>query len=120
MSGAQWFSASLIFAVLTEGGGLARRWTTVVLVQADDFEDAFRTAVRHGEESEEVYVNAEGAKVRWALERVETLDALPETLVDGVEVYSAAGDDLSDPNIGFETKFNPRASEPGQSGIQPT
>ena len=115
-----WFAASLVFAVLNEEGGLWRRVTSVVLLQADDFEGALEKALVRGVEEEHRYVNAEGEEVRWAFEKVATLDMLPEVLTDGVEVYSEPGPILADSSVPFDIDFGPRGIAPGQSGVAPT
>ena len=115
-----WFAASLVFAVLNEEGGLWRRVTSVVLLQADDFEGALEKALVRGVEEEHRYVNAEGEAVRWAFEKVATLDMLPEVLTDGVEVYSEPGPILADSSVPFDIDFGPRGIAPGQSGVAPT
>ncbi len=120
MNGGSWFAASLVMAVLNERGGLWRRVISVVLVKADDFDQAFDSACRRGFEQEERYLNAAGEEVRWAFERVATLDMLPEILTDGVEVYSEPGPLLEDGTVPFDVEFEPRAAAPGQSGVSPT
>jgi hypothetical protein len=115
-----WFAASLVLAVLNERGGLWRRVTSVVLVKADDFEEAFEKACHQGHEQETRYENAEGEGVRWAFEKVATLDMLPEVLVDGTEIYSEPGPLINDRSVPFDHQFDPRASPPGQSGVSPT
>ena len=107
-------------AVLNEHGGLWRRVVSVVLVKAHDFDEAFERACARGFEEEERYVNADGEQVRWAFERVSTLDMLPEVLSDGVEVYSDPGPLLEDSSVPLDIQFEPEATPPGQSGVSPT
>jgi len=75
-------------AVINEHGGLWKRATSVVLLRAMDFDDAFAVACEVGHGMEETYVNGDDDGVRWAFERVMTLDMLPEDLTSGTEVYS--------------------------------
>lgn len=120
MTAVQWFAASLVMAVLNERGGLWRRVTSVVLVQAADFDEAFEKACNRGYQQEQLYENADGERVRWAFERVATLDILPENLSDGIEVYSEPGEVLNDSTVRFDVQFIPKLGEPGQTGISPT
>ena len=116
----QWFAASIVMAILIEDEGLARRATSVVLLRSRDFHTAFEAALAHGEQMEESYKNRDGRKVRWAFERVATLDMLPEELSDGVEVYAELGADINDASVPFWKHFEPAKFPPGQSGVAPT
>ncbi|MFV1991680.1 MAG: DUF4288 domain-containing protein [Acidimicrobiales bacterium] len=116
----QWFSASLVVAILTESEGLDGEMVSVVLVRAEDFNEAFEKALLRGRELEEVYTNKYGQRVRWAFVRVETLDMLPEVLGDGVEVHSRFSHDARDSSALFDEEFDPRGSHPDQSGVPPT
>jgi|GEM_PF-1951598 len=117
MSSDSWFVASLVLAVLNERVGLWRRVTSVVLVRAAGFEEAFDKACRRGFEQETRYVNVDDEGVRWAFEQVATLDILPEALVDGVEIYSEPGPLINDRSVPFDQEFDPREIPPGQSGV---
>ena len=88
-------------------------------VGAADFEEAFDKACYRGYEQESDYLNADGERVRWAFERVATLDILPEVLADGTEIYSEPGPLVNDRSVPFDREFNPRESPPGQSGVSP-
>lgn len=120
MTKLNWYSASLVFAILEENTGLWRRVTSVVLIRADGFDMAFNVACQRGFESETTYRNPLGEQVRWAFERVATLDALPEVLTNGVEVYSAPHDVADDSEISFDAVFEPSQFPPEQTGISPT
>jgi len=110
----------MVMAVLIEDEGLARRATSVVLLRAQGFDAAFEAALLRGERMEESYTNRDGQKVRWAFERVATLDMLPEELSDGVEIYAELGADINDTTVPFDKVFEPAKSPPGQSGVPPT
>lgn len=112
-----WFAASLLLAVISELGGLWRRVTSVVLIRAVDFEQAFVEACRAGRAMEETYANAEGELVRWAFERVATLDELPGPLASGVEVYSEPHDVGDRSELAFDAQFEPERYPPGQTGV---
>lgn len=115
-----WYSASLLVAVINERGGLWKRVTSVVLVRADDFEAAFRAACEVGRGMEETYLNRDEERVRWAFERVATLDLLPERLMSGTEVYSAPHDAESPTELAFDAQFHPERFPPGQAGVPST
>ncbi len=120
MSREQWFSASIVVAILIESAGLDGEMVSVVLVRADEFDEAFQKALLRGYEMEEVYTNKYGQRVRWAFVRVETLDMLPEVLGDGVEVHSRFSRNAPDSSVPFDKEFDPRGSSPDQSGVPPT
>ena len=84
------------------------------------FTQRLRPRLAHGEQMEESYKNRDGRKVRWAFERVATLDMLPEELSDGVEVYAELGADINDASVPFWKHFEPAKFPPGQSGVAPT
>lgn len=115
-----WYSASLILAVINEHGGLWRRVTSVVLLRATDFADAFQVACDLGHGMEEIYVNSDAERVRWAFERVATLDLLSENLTSGMEVYSEPHDVAEPAELTFNVSFSPEQHTPGQSGVSPT
>ena len=112
--------ASLDMVVLDEKGGMIRRAKSVVLLRASGFAEAFEKACDRGFLDEDTYFNSEGERIRWAFERVATLDALPEFFSDGMEVYSELGEDLNDPEVPLDVQFSPRSTPPGQSGVSPT
>jgi hypothetical protein len=120
MTNHSWFAASLVMAVINEHGGLWKRATSVVLLRAMDFDDAFAVACEVGHGMEETYVNGDGDGVRWALERVMTLDMLPEELTSGTEVYSEPHEVDSAPEIAFDSVFTPELHPPEQSGVPST
>jgi Domain of unknown function (DUF4288) len=115
-----WFAAALVMAIINEHGGLWRRATSVVLLRATDFDDAFVAACEIGHGMEETYVNGEGDGVRWAFERVMTLDMLPERLTSGTEVYSEPHQVDTASEIAFDSVFTPELHKPEQSGVSST
>lgn len=120
MTAPSWYAAAIVVAVINERGGLWKRVTSVVLVRGTDFDQAFRAACEIGRSMEETYVNGEGERVRWAFERVATLDLLPENLSSGTEVYSEPHQVVDSSELSFESEFSPEQSSPGQSGVPPT
>jgi Domain of unknown function (DUF4288) len=112
-----WFAASLVLAIINEFGGLWRRVTSVVLVRAANFEQAFIDACMAGRAMESTYTNADGERVRWAFERVETLDELPANLASGTEVYSLPHKVGDASELTFDATFAPELHPPGQSGV---
>ena len=90
---------------------------SVVLVRASHFEQAFPDACIAGRAMESTYANADGERVRWAFERVETMDELPANLTSGTEVYSQPHDVGDSSELAFDAKFAPELYPPGQSGV---
>ena len=88
--------------------------------RAMDFDDAFAVACEAGHGMEETYVNGDGEGVRWAFERVMTLDMLPEELASGTEVYSEPHEVESSPEIAFDSVLTPELHPPEQSGVPST
>lgn len=83
-----WFSAMLRFTI-TVGSALPHQGSrSVVLIRADDFDDARAAARRLGKGMEETYRNIDGELVTWRFQAVETVDELGEQLESGREVYS--------------------------------
>ena len=116
MSDLMWFAASLDVACIIEGEGLVSRMTPVVLIKASDFPSAMTAACERGESFEETYPNADGDMVRWAFERVATLDVVGAELAPGVEVFSSFGE-ATDSSVPFDVVFQPSEQQPGQTGI---
>ena len=111
-----WFSASLRLVILVEGHQESSLLNEIVHVfQAEDWKPAFERAVELGKAHETEYVNGDGERVRWRLDRVLTLDLLSGEQLDGAEVYSALSD--IEPGIAFDTLFRPESHQPGQTGI---
>lgn len=114
-----WFVASLDMVVLAEKGGMIQRAKSVVVVRASGFAEAFEKACNLGLLNEESYINSAGERIRWAFERVATVDALPEVFSDGMEIYFELGEELNDLGVPFDVEFSPRSVPPGQSGVSP-
>jgi hypothetical protein len=60
MTNQRWFAASLVLAVINEHGGLWKRATSVVLLRATDFDDAFSVACDVGRGMEQTDLNGDG------------------------------------------------------------
>jgi Domain of unknown function (DUF4288) len=101
---------------LIEGQGRATSDdTSVHIFRARDWDDAFARALTLGHGHEKEYANEAGERVRWRLDRVETIDMIRQTDLDGVEVYSTMSEVSDGP--AFDTKFEPEKYQPGNTGI---
>lgn len=115
MSAKIWFSTKIRVVGLLESGGATGYRDSVFLIQAADFDDAFRRALEVGRAEERTYVNANGVNLRWALTEVISVDWLGEQLEDGKEVYSEPLELEVDPELRFDTRFAPEQSTPTQT-----
>ena len=85
-----WFSASL----LMKGNSSERSdedifWEdSIVLIQADDEEDAIVQADALGKAAENQYVAATGESLSWTFERIERVFEIGEVLASGMELFS--------------------------------
>jgi hypothetical protein len=112
-----WYSAMLNFVVAIEGEGDVHRSRSVIVFRAkeDDFEAARARAIEIGRARETEYLNAEGERVQWALEEIETIDTLGNEITDGREVYHEFSDPF--PRSDLANPLNPDLSTPGPSGV---
>lgn len=90
---------------------------SVCLVKAEDWDDAREKVLRRGLGMEEDYEGGGGARVRWRLMRIETLDQLGKTIADGREVYSEALEPSLEEDYPLDVEFRPQDSMPNQSGV---
>jgi hypothetical protein len=89
------FSALLKFEVVVESRfeGERTREVSLVLFEAADEDGAERRAIEIGRSRDHCYRNGFGERVHWRFERVLSVEetserVTPESLRDGVEVYS--------------------------------
>src|SRR5271157_4406264 len=106
MTKGKWFSAKLRFAVLIETEGLVRYADSLHLFRSREFDQAFKRALEIGRNNEQSYLNGDGHKVVWKLERIVTLDIVRARSLDGAEVYSEFVS-AADPNLPVEHTFSP-------------
>jgi hypothetical protein len=111
----QWFSASMRIVCLIEHDGATSQDECVHIFRADGWDGALRRAIELGRSHERDYVNADGDRVRWRLDRVMTLDMLRAEQLDGAEVFSSPSDVSG--GSSFETQFHPEEHQPDQTGI---
>jgi hypothetical protein len=111
----EWWAACVHIVCLIEGTGASMVDDAVHVFQAADREAAFQRALELGRQHETEYLNGEGQRVRWRLERVLTLDTVRVDSLDGAEVYSSLGS--PDEVATFDAVFDPTAHPPGQTGI---
>ena len=114
MTGEQWFSTCLRFAIIIETQGLVRYSDSVYLLRSPDFGAAFQRALEIGQNSQRDYVNADGQQVVWKFAEVFALDIIQADSLDGAEVYSepVTGADSS---WTIERRFHPESSSPTQT-----
>jgi hypothetical protein len=116
MSEQHWFSGMLRFFFVSSGEGKTNGESSVVLVRAGDFDQAFRRLLEIGKSRETSYKNAFGHDVRIVFVEVATLDMIRVDTLDGAEVYSEFTGER-DPAITFDTPVDPARSQPGHTGI---
>ena len=114
MNEAIWFSSMLNFVVI-EGDSEASRQRSLVLFRAQTFEDAADRALSLGHAMEKDYVGGTGSRVRWLLERLETIDQLGPDLVDGREIYAEPSEAFPLADLTFP--LAPELSHPENSGV---
>jgi hypothetical protein len=97
-----------------EGKGVVYFRDSLHIFRSPDWEDALACALKFGRSHEEVYLNAAGENVEWRLKEVLTLDQLPTSELDGVEVYSRLIETSAWERKGTED-FRPEDSIPSQT-----
>ena len=98
---------------LVDGIGGVRYEDDAIVLKAANWDDARTRALDLGRAKEKTYRNSENRQVRWALERLVTLDELGE-IVDGLEIYSQPSN-LGIQAVPFDQEFRPELTEPTQS-----
>lgn len=111
----QWFSASVRVLCLIEGVVSTTHDTSVHIFRATDWDHAFERALGLGRGHERDYINGDGERVRWRLDRVSTLDMIRNPDLDGVEVFSNMSEVSGGPP--FDTAFEPEQHRPVNTGI---
>jgi hypothetical protein len=111
----QWFSTKVRLLALVEGGGTSQVADSIHVFRSTDWDAAFERALQIGQSHEREYRNAEGARVRWRLHSVVTLDAIDTTELDGAEVHSMFTDVTDDLRVAFDAALTPGTSRPSQS-----
>ncbi len=81
------------------------------IVQAADYESAFKKAIEIGKIEEHSYNNESGNKVKWAFKEVEAITSLGASVL-GKEISSRMEGLHPEKPIEFKTVFKPEASEP--------
>ena len=114
-SAAQWFSAKLRFLVLVEGAGTTQVAESVHVFTSADWDAAMQRALQLGSSHESEYRNSNGARVRWRLHSVVTLDIIAANELNGAEVHAAFTDVTDDLRLPFDAMLNPEESHPSQS-----
>lgn len=110
-----WYSTKLRWVVLIQGEGANRYSDSVLVIDANDFDQAQQKALELGRRHEEEYTNADGQRVRWRLKEVISLDQLGETIHHGMEVYSEPVELDGGVSIEFDAELYPERSQPTQT-----
>jgi hypothetical protein len=100
--------------VLVEGDGAVEVNDGVFVVKADDYERAFRAALKLGASQEQEYLNGAGARVRWRFAEVLHVHAVAGESVEDQEVMTefAPG---KPPRLPFDATFSPSESRPHET-----
>jgi hypothetical protein len=113
-----WYSGSCRRVCIIEGEGLVENEQSVYVFRAGDRADAMRRLLELAKAEDQVYENADGKRVRWALVSIDTLDDLGDGSMHEIEVHSSVSHvEPPDSSMSLETKFDPEKSEPGYSGV---
>ena len=99
---------------LSEKKGAEYLSDSTILFRAEDFDAAFQRALTLGKAREQEYAGGEGARVRWRLKELLSLDILPDDL-DGAELHAESIDLPADEKFDFDTKFAPESRHPRQT-----
>lgn len=118
MSKQYWFSATLRFYDITAVDGLVGGEDSVYLTKAADFDEAFQRLIAIGRRKETSFKNWDGDEVRTKLVAVTLMDKVGDIDLDGVEI-SCTPLLEEDPNITFDTLFDPENTVPEHTGIMP-
>jgi hypothetical protein len=87
--GQQWYVVTIIIKSETESvSGPFTCDEQIRMVSAQNIQDAFNKAIKFGEDEEVSYENADGEKVSWKFVGVESIEALEESIRDGIEIRS--------------------------------
>jgi hypothetical protein len=105
-----WFSARLRFAILTDQLGLERFFDSVILLRAPSREAAFARALAQGRGREQNYRNEQGVGVRWRLESIVSLDAIPDEDWNGLEILGMPVPAAT--SLPWDHEFHPERSTP--------
>jgi Domain of unknown function (DUF4288) len=87
-----WYTVSLLLKSRHLNQPSEQDWLweeSIVLVQAENEDDARRAGERIGKSKELEYVSATGDQVRWTFETIESVcEILDDTITSGTEVFS--------------------------------
>jgi hypothetical protein len=118
MSKQYWYSATLRFYVVTANEGRVSGEDSVYLTRAANMEEAFQKFLGIGRREETSYTNWYGHEARNRFVAVAFMDKVGDIDLDGVEISSTPLLE-EDPNVTFDTSFNPENSIPEYTGIVP-
>jgi hypothetical protein len=114
MNSESWFSATLQFYFVNSVLGKTRAESSVFLVKAADFDDAFKRFLYVGQKNEENFQNHLGQQIKKRFVAITTLDIISQTDLDGAEIKSTAIDE-ADASFTMSSPLDPSKSTPGQT-----
>jgi Domain of unknown function (DUF4288) len=114
MSRESWFSATLQFYFVNSVVGKTRAEDSVFLVRATEFNEAFKKFLSIGKENETSFQNRLGQEIKKRFAAITTLDIIPQTDLDGVEIKSTPLDE-PDTSLTISSPLDPSKSEPTQT-----
>jgi hypothetical protein len=97
--------------VLVEGDGAVEVNDGVFVVKADDYESAFRAALKLGASQEQEYLNGAGARVRWRFADVVHAHAVGGESVELMTEFASG----KPPRLPFDATFSPSESRPHET-----
>ena len=111
----RWWGVKLRVVVVVEGEDKASVNDGVFVLRAgDDWDDAFREALKLGRRQEREYLNKYGKRVRWRFAEVLQIHWIDDGReLDGQEVMTEMLADEID--LSFDAELHPERSEPTQS-----
>jgi hypothetical protein len=101
----------LRMVVLVEGHGAAEVNDGVFVIKADDYDDAFRAALKLGASQEQEYLNGAGARVRWRFAEALQTHAVAGESVENQEVMTEFTSGPP-PRLPLDATFSPCESRP--------
>ncbi|MEA1675400.1 DUF4288 domain-containing protein [Nitrospirillum sp. BR 11163] len=111
----RWFSVKLRFAIMVEPIGASTMNDCLFLLKANDFDSAFKKAIKIGVGAQKDYLNALGQKVQWKFSEIISLDVINSDNLDGAEIYSEPLHLEGQAIIPLDANFSPEASRPIQT-----
>ena len=93
MNGDSWYSATLQFYFVNSVLGKTRSESSVFLVKAANFDEAFKKFLCVGQQNEVSFENHLGQQIKKRFAAITTLDVISQSNLDGAEIKSTAFDE---------------------------